>query len=510
MAGCRARRPSANQAKANSIRRRACGIGKGCLALDSCGASPMQGGEVVQWHGAIATIFFPTMMRVFRAQDFFIPRQGRCSSALRRFMDDYGEKWLWRSIYLICLVFLVFFVIVQWNNRINNSDEFFFLERLRGLGVLRSVIEWEYNQRPVSYLLFNLTFSLNDRVETLRWPLLISGIVFLLLFTHSFKLALSKLFHFVNIDFGATRSWAFSFLLVMCTFFFVFERPEIWFWHICFVIYMLPFLFLVYGLFLLFETSNLRWFSLLFFFLIGGCLELLILMTGCILIMLFLNRRITFLTMIASGSSLLALSILQFFNDGIETRMQMEARNAFLYNSDISTVFIHLFDAKNVFFVLLACLIIAVLRPYKERLSVLPFRRILWQYAMLLAAFFVITWVVARTVFPGSFGLLRMWAPFSIFLLFFLLLGAANASLKANRYLVRWIAIAAASCFLMLFSAFMHRQVRLTTDYARQYDRIVKNGHANGEEAMDPGVLSATGDLGLLLEFLRTWNDHEK
>lgn len=412
---------------------------------------------------------------------------------------NYG-KLQWKLVYIICISFFLFLVAIHFNNRINNSDDFFFLTRLRELGFWKSITEWQYNQRPVSHFVFNLTFFLNTKIETLKWSLFIANICLVTSFIHSLKLIVSKLFLQIELQLEHKKLWAIATVLAMCYFFFCIERSEVWFWYICTTIYLLPFVLLNYGLVLMLEKKKCHLLSIVFFILIGGTLELMIPIVGTLLLVFFLNKKISFTTLLINGCALLFFSFFQLYNKGVENRMQIETMAFTEYNSTFASTFRHLFDKKNAFFILLVISITMLLRTHKVALSKIKFDKILIWLAGLLIAYFLITWFISDFVFAGSFGVLRMWAPFIMFLMVFIIISALWISLNCKK-VSALVGVFASLLFIGMFAYFSMKQFVMTSKYARKYDLIVA-GKSNEEVSPDSGILVSTGDFKLLKEYL--------
>jgi hypothetical protein len=416
------------------------------------------------------------------------------------------HKLLWRFVYILCILFLLFFIFLHFNNRINNTDEFIFLSRMEEMGFWNSLTTWEYNQRPVSYFLFNATFYWNEKIATLKWTLLLANLCFMAMYIHSFKVILTRLVSYTNVELEVKKTWALSILLVMCSFFFCFERSEIWFWYLCTIIYLLPFVFLNYGIFFLFEPGKIKWLSAIFFFLIGGSLELLIPMTGFLLVLLVIQRKITWLSFFINGISLSLFSVFQLLNEGVTNRLQLEAGN--YYNNTFVSVFSHLGDSKNLFFVLLLIVLLCLFQEMKAVLMKINWKKLLTQSAIFLIVCFLVTWLIAAIVFSGSFGVLRMWSPFSLFLMLFIVLVTACLSLRISKQL-NIAGVLSASLFLLLFGYFSYNQLQLTHIYAKEYDTIVQEGRNKTLKPIDSGVLVSPGNMNVLENNLTLYN-HEK
>lgn len=417
-------------------------------------------------------------------------------------MKAINGKLLWNLVYIICLSFLLFLVIIHFNNRINNSDDFFFLTRLNELGFWKSIREWEFNQRPVSHFIFNLTFYFSPKVETLRWSLFIGNLSIIFLLIHSLKIVVAKLFSLIEIQLENRKQWAFATLIAMCAFFFCIERSEVWFWYICTVIYLVPFVLLNYGSVLLFDSrKQARFLAAVFFLLIGGTLELMIPIVGSLLIVFYLNRKITLWPLILNGSALLFFSLFQLVNSGVEKRLQLESAIHDEYNSTFASTFSHFFDQKNVFFILLLIMISMLLQEYRISLAKINFKKIISWLSSLLLVYFLATWLISVKVFSGSFGVLRMWAPFSFFLMVLILVFTIWIAVKYKKEL-KLVGLLASVIFVALFTYFSVKQIEMTSNYARSYDLVVAGKSV--ESSPDSGIIVSTGDFELLIEYLKS------
>ncbi len=390
--------------------------------------------------------------------------------------------------------FIIVHTIIQFNNRVNNGDDFLMLDRLEEHGVFRSIQTWEYNQRPVSHFFFNVTFIFNERLESLRWTLLFAHTIFIALYAHSFHILLRGGSRRLGIGITGWRTWVLSMMLVMSVFFFVFERVEVWFWYIAFVVYLLPFLFLNYGLYYLFKEDRRKWLSMLFFFLIGGTLELMIPMTACLLLVLYLNHCFPFRVMMANVLSLGALSIFQLFNGGVANRMRHESFHRDHHTGGLQDIFMHLVDNKMIFFALLLIMFLSALWPYRRELRGLASGRVIISYGVLLTAFILITGAVSAFVFSGSLGFARMWAPFSIFLMGFIIILGIWVVVRIKMFPVI-IGIGSAVIFIGLLVVFGVEQKRITGAYAALYDGIIAGLVEPDDAPVGSGVLASPGSM---------------
>lgn len=410
-----------------------------------------------------------------------------------------NEKFLWYSIYTICILFIVFFIVIQLNNRVNSQDDFILIKRLKELGFWKSIMSWKFNQRPVGHFFFNLTFYFNEKIESFRWSILISNLVFMILFTHSIKIIISHIFRIYNIILAKKKIWSISFLIVICAFFFVFERSELWFWYICFLIYLLPILLLNYGVILTISKTKKNWLSLIFFFLIGGELEIHIFITFVLLTMIYLNKLIPLFKYILNIISLSSLSILQLFNNGIENRINLEKTSKIIESSTFTSTFTHLIDQKNIFFILILFSILSVIPNTLKRINI---SKIITQTFPILILTFFATLSVGKIVFTNSWGPLRIWGPFSILLMFTLITLAISISIKIQNK-IQIIGVVSSFLFIILFGVFSVKQYYMTSNYAKAYDQVIETNN-NVKQNTESGILISPGHFDYLLEYINS------
>lgn len=407
-----------------------------------------------------------------------------------------NEKKIWYPIYTICILFILFFITIQLNNRVNSQDDFILIKRLKELGFWKSILSWEYNQRPVGHFFFNITFYFNEKIETFKWSILISNLVFIIFFTHSIKLIINYTFRIYNITLEKKKIWSISFLIVMCTFFFVFERSELWFWYICSLIYLLPVIFINYGVILMLSKTKKKWLSIIFFFLIGGELEIHIFISFIILTMIYFNKLISLIKYIINVVSLLSLSILQLFNNGIENRINLEKTSLLVESSTFTSTFTHLFDQKNIFFILILFSLLSVI---PNKLKKIKLTKIFTQTFPILFLTFIATLSVGKIVFTNSWGPLRIWGPFSIILMFTLITIALSISAKIQDK-IQIIGILSSLSFMILFCVFSVKQYYISSTYAKAYDQVLKTNN-KVKDKVDSGVLISPGHFDYLLEY---------
>lgn len=409
------------------------------------------------------------------------------------------KKIIWLFIYFICVLFIVFYLSIQYNNRINSQDDFILIKRLKDLGFWKSIITWKFNQRPIGHMLFNITFYFNEKVSSFKWSLLLSNLIFISLFTHSIKLIIDKILKKNNQNLKQIKKWSLSILIVMCTFFFVFERSEIWYWYICFLLYLLPLVFINYGLILILSNNKIKWFSLLLFFMIGGELEIYIFITFCILVLVYINKLISFKKLIINTISLLSLSIFQFFNKGIANRINLEKKAEIIDSSTFTSTFIHIIDHKNIFFVLLVIIITSVLSNKTQKIN---YPKVMMNLGLVLLQTFIITLSIGKIIFTNSWGPLRIWAPFSILLMLFIIILILYINNRTEIKL-QFLGIISSFIFIILFTAFSFKQYYITSNYAEAYDNIL-DGDVEVIMEVDSGVLISPGHYNFLLEYLNT------
>lgn len=421
------------------------------------------------------------------------------------------NKTLWNISYIITISFVLFFIVIQLNNRVNSLDDFFLINRLKKFGFWKSIITWHYNQRPVSHFIFNLTFHFNKSIETFKWSLLIFNNLILFLLIHSYKLLINKILSQIKIKLNRSQLLTLSTLIVMSIFFFVFERSEIWFWYICTVIYLLPLSLLNYALININCKDKIKFYSsLVFLILLGGTLEIHIIITSFILIIALYNKFINFKKFTLSIFALFLFSIYQFFNKGIETRINLESTESLYHISTFGSIFSNLLEKKNIFFILILILIISLLAPLIKEIKKDKFIRFFRQYVFFLGLIFCVTLIISKIVFSNSWGLLRMWAPLSIYLMYFIITVSIFiiTNYKIRNTIMTKIALINISLYIMFFVFFASKQITLTREYAYKYDRYLKK-QWDKNEIIDSGILISPGNYTYLYDFLNPQNNEK-
>jgi len=78
-----------------------------------------------------------------------------------------GPFWLRTGLWLTAVSFILFYLILAYNNRIA-SDDLYFVTNLSRDGLFGSVLHFKYNQRLTSHLLYNLIFVCNTDLRSLH------------------------------------------------------------------------------------------------------------------------------------------------------------------------------------------------------------------------------------------------------------------------------------------------------------------------------------------------------
>lgn len=426
------------------------------------------------------------------------------SQAIKHLTDKTeNDRFLWSLAYVISILFLFYFFFIQLNNRINNSDEFIFLTNLHQKGLWNSLLSWEFNQRPVSHFLFYLTFLFNKDFSTLHWYLFAGNLVVLFLLLLSIKTLLTFWLKKRQLLFQPIQYWTLSMLLVICFHFFPFQYNEIWYWYLCTLIYLLPFAFLGFALYFLFQDTIKTWWSIPFFMAIGGSLELIFVFTALLILTFYLTKKIALKKMVVNQLALVFFNVFQLFNNGIESRIVIENKDVLKNHTFIET-FSNFWDKKYLFVLLVLMLFVALIDKYKKQINQTKIAKLTKTSLLLLSCYFVVTWIVTYTAFNGTFGYLRIWMPFLMFLFFFIVILFIKMALK---YLsrVKLMGKLGGIGFIVIFCYYFWTQYFYTKQYALSYDAIVSGQETTDE--VDSGVLISPNDWGDLKQNLNLYKN---
>lgn len=411
-------------------------------------------------------------------------------------------RWGWTLLSVACGLFLVFLGITAWNDRLNTTDDFLLLERLQERGPIGAIRTWEFNPRPVSHLVFHLTFLPARQVADLHLCLFVSHLLFLVLTVHALHRLLIEVFRPLGLSQIGRRAWTLAVTLLMCAFFFVFERQETWAWYIGSMVYLLPFLFLTYGLAFMLQGGRRAWWALPCCFLVGGTLELMVPITGLLLLALYCGGALPLRALLANGAMLIALPLVHLLGNGIGERLAFETTVQVHHPAGFFDIIKHLIARKNLFFLLLAIGLATLLGPHCTPPRMALLNKVLLYLGAVVVASLLLTWAVCDRIYPGSFGYARMWAPCSLLLMVWLLLAGVRlaAGLPALPSAIgNWAFVV----FIVLFTGFAWHQLRVTAAYAARYDVVCAGAVDTDLRPVDSGMLISPGHFDALRQHLQ-------
>ena len=158
----------------------------------------------------------------------------------------FGPFWLKTGLWLTSVSFLLFYLILAYNNRIA-SDDLYFVANLSRDGLFESVLNFKYNQRVTSHLLYNLIFVCNTDLRSLHLQVFFFHIATITGFLLSAKFLIHKCFDdLLNFPISRENAFLLSSLYTGALFFFTFQLNEVWFWTISSVIHLIPFIFIFF------------------------------------------------------------------------------------------------------------------------------------------------------------------------------------------------------------------------------------------------------------------------
>jgi hypothetical protein len=414
------------------------------------------------------------------------------------------------------MLFVTLYLVASFNNRLVSGDELFFLDAFYEKGMLQSVLEFKYNCRYSSFLLFNLIFANKPDLEFAHINLFIYHFTTLVLLISGMALVIRES---ARLGFNLRLDWKqlllFSILFCIPIFFFVPRLIEAWFWTLATTTYTAPLIALLWGVYAIISRKNklLNLLILAFAFtFIGGALENLALTTlfllFCVFIASYVYRENSFLKsirgkVVISAVFTLILLTINILSGGVDERIGLAANTGHSFN-DLHTFLTLFLDTKNVL-VLPTLLIIFTLGRHLSKNGVV-FRKIHIAKVLLLN-FGFLAMVCLLTIGPllfvfGDFGPLRAWIPIYFFMITSMILWSLYLG---NRFTLstKVLAPIAGLALIAPLLFFTKKQVVSTSAYGKAYDQtmlVLRTEQSKGrveplrlEVLPDPGILTWFG-----------------
>jgi hypothetical protein len=427
-----------------------------------------------------------------------------------------NKYYIWKLISLISVLFLFWYFYLSSNIRVDNSDDFLLIHNLSNQGFIDSIIQWNFNKRFTSFLIFNLFYTLFDFTNDIH---LIQSIFvtfqIILLITSSFLLIKKIQEKYFKNVFSSPKTLLIAIILSISIFFFPAQNNEIWFWMSASVVHLFPIslIFLSINLFLSSKKGKhiLAYFLI---FLIGGSSELIAISIsfGAFLLFIFSSKDksryiiISVLVMIPFLWSILS--------SGVADRILLEKETYQQYHQELFLFLKDLFiSKKNVFFILLLPFFAVCGNFVKSRPSIIRFQFTLGKLIVIFLlsdiVLFLINYVVLNQVF-NSFGPLRAWSFFSLIIMIQLIFISFRIG-YTNRIQFHFISMVTSLIFILLFVFYGKNQLLHSTSFSNAYDKridlILNKMNDNSinttclKRLPDSGVLISSDDLSNLKNY---------
>ncbi|MFT5779547.1 MAG: hypothetical protein ACI837_002506 [Crocinitomicaceae bacterium] len=431
-------------------------------------------------------------------------------------------------VWTISAVFLIFYLILSYYNRLA-SDDLFIVNELVDKGWTSAIFDFEFSKRISSYVVFHSLFTLNTDLRSLHLQVFIYQIAVLIGFVTSLNYFLRNLSsRFFSCVIRSKEMWIISSTATVALFFFTFQLTEVWFWTISSVIHLVPIIaaFALLGA-LCSDKSSIRQYVFIFLcaLFVGGGSETIALtvfsFVGIWFILVLVRKnseakKLQFKLLLTLGGCLI-LFLGNVLGAGTEARIDLEGA----YDSSVYVTtfagFIKLFVEPKIvvflFFLPLFFLLGVHFRKMGHVFYVMRAKVISSSLVILLLAA-ICTFIPLLLVFD-SLGPPRAWSPFG-FTLGFLLLG--NVFLNGNRFKreLHYGLINVPSIALIgLISIYSVRQAPQVKNYSQAYDERTEHLldlQAKGQ--IDPVQLRQLPSSGMLVHSslesdLDGWNNKQ-
>jgi hypothetical protein len=386
-------------------------------------------------------------------------------------------------ISLFGIIFLIFLVLVSYAIRPCSDDLYFYAEFL-DKGWFSSIWEMGTNIRFTGFLVFNTLCLLVSDFQD--FPL-IFFVFYLLLFSfllfstyRLIKTLLTHFFHAENTPFLQILNL--SLLFTAAFYFSTINAQEVWFWTIATTIYLLPIPLLFLAISELIKYKNKRSYltSGIFFFLIGGMVENLVLTVVSIVVVVgfykWLQSRKIDWRLLLSILALLVLPILSVIHSGLGKRIKNEAYYSVengIFNTLYSDYDFGLNYNRLTIILIILILVFYIANRIKDQVKQPSWnvKKMLLLSVIVLIVSFITTFLPMFYVY-GNFGPARASLPFFLVLIILIfcwtfLLGLKN---QVNRIYFLPVSIVA----ILMMGIFSFIQQIKTSRFAHEYDKRVR------------------------------------
>ena len=391
-------------------------------------------------------------------------------------------RWLlWSAV----ITFLGFYLMLSYHNRLT-GDDLYLLKNLIKEGWWDAALNFDFNRRLSSHLLFNLWYSIDTDLTSLHSKLFVFQILLMVALIASMYALLKKLYFHVRWKLSNKDAWLMACLTISALFFFTFQLNEVWFWNISTVIHLVPVIFLFTGASILLKKKKkiLDYIGLFFCFLfIGGASETMALTTLSLLGLagaglLFSERRIIYQRYLP-GLSIASIGVLILFMNNIlghgsEERLSLESMQEGSPYATTLIGFIKVFlQPKMVVFGLFMFLFYLLGKSLKNQGCKIELsgKRKLGSILVIVIAG-ISTFLPLIVVFD-SLGPERAWTPFAYCLgliLLFYALYLGNKKRGPFKWGIPVFSIGLITCFLW----YGYRQYPMVSEYSDQYDTRIE------------------------------------
>ena len=421
-----------------------------------------------------------------------------------------GNLILWLSF----LLFLVYYLVIAYNNRLAAGDDLYFYGLLKEDGMFTFMSEYTENKRFSSYLLFNSIFYFSSDLRNANVFLFCYHVFSIVAFIGGFLLLIRTVFRqFFSFDLSLKKVLLIAFLALITVFFLNPQIIEVWFWTVATTIYAAPLIAFLFGAHLIISDRKSVFTFLLIglcFLFIGGALETFAIVVLFILAALFLGpvfifssefwkkKRTKLMIAILCISTILLLNVL---DGGVESRIVVEEKShagglpswkGFLYS---------FVQAKNLLSLCALILLYYVGKQMKAIGLVLPevnSRKYIAINILVLFIIGLITIIPLTLIFSG-WGAERAWTPFHFFFSISLIIWSFYFGYHA---LAHWTDSLKGLLPIMLCTILIvlsKRQFPSVQNYSSHYDLMLdevgKQVGGNREQALPIPVLPEPGML---------------
>lgn len=425
-------------------------------------------------------------------------------------------SWLKVGLWATAFSFVLFYLILAYNNRIA-SDDLYFVTNLSNDGFFGSILRFKYNQRLTSHLLYNLIFVCNTDLKSLHWQLFFFHIASITGILLSVKYLMRNCFKvLLNFPVSKGDTLLLSALFTGALFFFTFQLNEVWFWSIASVIHLIPLIFIFFGIgHILQKKAKLSSFVLIFmsFLFVGGASETIALSVIVLLSVSVFTFAISksisksyrkmiphLITALMATSFLFLFNILSGNSTNRITFESMQNNSSYIYSlPDFLGSFIQI---KNLVFLLFLFLFFILGNQfYKKGLQLKGYfnRKTVILVILSLSLITLATFAPLYYVFD-SLGPQRAWSPFGAGIVTFLIVFSFYLGNRKNikqtnvLYFIAPMLVTAAILF------YVFRQTPIVFEYSRAYDKRTESLlelNRNGQK--DPVGVAPLPSSGMLI-----------